>query len=332
MTGKYHIILLLTFALALSGCSDKKPRYERKKPVGFEQKIRVKRYEKALFEIHPDSLQTKIPLLQNDFKFFLGGDRINQQELIKLYDYVTDPALIDLYKNVSEKYPDNQFLVNTFTKLFGYWKAYYPSAPVPVIYTYISGLDYSRPVILTDSLIIISLDMYLGRDFDGYREMGIPKYKRAHFQPGYIAVDVVNEIALSEQPVVRPGGKLIDRMIFHGKQLYFKDALLPDIHDTTKIKYTGDQLQWIEANEKMIWSFIIENELLFTGNYSRFKKLLSDGPFTSEFGRSSAPRIAQWIGWQIVRDYMEANPSVSLKQLMQTTDSQSILDKSGYKP
>lgn len=332
MTGNYLIILLLSFTFALSGCSDKKPRYERKNPVDFEHKIQVKRYEKALFEIHPDSLQTEIPLLQKDFNFFLGKDSINQQELIKLYDYVTDPALIDLYKRVSEKYPDNKFLVNTFSKLFGYWKAYYPSTPVPVIYTYISGLDYSRPVIFTDSLIIISLDMYLGKGFDGYQEMGIPKYKRTHFQPDYIPVDVVNEIALSEQPFVRPEGKLIDRMIFHGKQLYFKDALLPDIHDTTKIKYTGDQLQWIEANEKMIWSFIIENELLFTGNYSRFKKLLSDGPFTSEFGRSSAPRIAQWIGWQIARNYMETNPSVSLKQLMQTTDAQSLLDKSGYKP
>lgn len=318
-------------AFAFAGCGSNKARYEKKQPVEINEEIKIKRYEKALFQLNPDSLENKINSLQRDYGFFLGTDSIKQQQFIRLYDYITDPALIDLFEKVEEKYPDNRLLSEDILSLLTYLKAYKPNAPVPVVYTYISGLDYSQPVMYFDSILVISLDMYLGESFDGYRTLGIPKYKRAHFRPEYIPVDIAAQIANSVHPA-KPEGKLIERMIHHGKELYFKDALLPNTHDSLKIKYSASQLEWIKASEKMLWSFIIENELLFSGRYSKFKKLLSEGPFTSEFGRTSAPRIAHWIGWQIVRKYMEEKPGTSLNELMQMTDAQLILEESGYKP
>ncbi len=331
MRAIIHIIILTTVVFSFAGCGSNKARYEKKKPVKLNQEIEIKRYEKALFRLNPDSLENKITSLQTDFGFFLGTDSIKQQQLIRLYDYITDPVLVDLFEKVEEKYPDNRLLSENILSLISYLKAYNPNAPVPVVYTYISGLDYSQPVMYLDSILVISLDMYLGESFDGYRSLGIPKYKRAHFRPEYLPVDIATEISNSVQPA-RPEGKLIERMIHHGKELYFKDALLPNTHDSLKIKYSASQLEWIRASEKMLWSFIIENELLFSGRYSKFKKLLSEGPFTSEFGRTSAPRIAQWVGWQIVRKYMEKNPETSLSELMQMSDAQSILEESGYKP
>ncbi len=327
----FQIFIFLFVGFTFSGCGSNKARYEKKQPAKLNQEIEIRRYEKALFQLNPDSLENKINLLQNDFSFFLGTDSIKQQQLIRLYDYITDPALVALFEKVEEKYPDNSLFSENIYSLISYLKAYQPNTPVPLVQTYISGLDYSRPVMYFDSILVISLDMYLGENFDGYRTMGIPKYKRAHFRPEYIPVDIAAQIANSVHPA-KPEGKLIERMIYHGKQLYFKDALLPNTHDSLKIKYSASQLEWIRASEKKLWTFIIENELLFSGKYSKFKKLLSEGPFTSEFGRSSAPRIAQWIGWQIVRKYMEENPKTSLYELMQMTNAQSILEESGYKP
>lgn len=331
MRAIFQIIIFLFLAFTFAGCGNNKARYEKKQPVKLNQKIEIKRYERALFQLNPDSLESKISILQSDFGFFLGTDSIKQQQLIRLYDYITDPALLDLFEKAEEKYPDNSLLSEEIFSLITYLKAYKPNAPVPVVYTYVSGLDYSQPIMYFDSILLISLDMYLGESFDGYRTMGIPKYKCAHFRPEYIPVDIARQIANSVHPA-KPEGKLIERMIHHGKQLYFKDALLPNTPDSLKIKYSASQLKWIRASEKMLWSFIIENELLFSGRYSKIKKLLSEGPFTSEFGRSSAPRIAQWIGWQIVRKYMEKNPRTSLNKLMQMSDAQSILEESGYKP
>ena len=48
--------------------------------------------------------------------------------------------------------------------------------------------------------------------------------------------------------------------------------------------------------------------------------------------KDSPGRIAYYIGWEIVNDYMENNPRLTLEALMQNTESQEILQQSGYKP
>jgi uncharacterized protein YjaZ len=58
---------------------------------------------------------------------------------------------------------------------------------------------------------------------------------------------------------------------------------------------------------------------------------MTDGPFTSGFAEESPARTGSWLGWQIVKDYMDNN-DVTLKELLKDTDSQKILEKSGYKP
>jgi hypothetical protein len=39
-----------------------------------------------------------------------------------------------------------------------------------------------------------------------------------------------------------------------------------------------------------------------------------------------------WVGWQIVRKYMQENKDVTLQQLMAQKDAQYILNGSKYKP
>ena len=46
----------------------------------------------------------------------------------------------------------------------------------------------------------------------------------------------------------------------------------------------------------------------------------------------SPGRIAYWLGWKIVYEYIENNKNLTLEQLMQNTDAQQILQQSGYKP
>lgn len=317
----------------LTGCQNNKPRYQS---ISLDETpevdLEIHRYEQVLFATSPDNLATDVKEFQDTFSFFLGTDQINEQQLIRLKNYISDPALISLYQKAREKYPDNIQLQESLSPLLRYYKYYFPQAITPSVYTYISGIDYQHPVFVADSLIIVAIDMYLGSDFNAYTKAGIPAYKRKHNTQVYLPVDIAEQLARQElaNPVAQ--GRFLERIIHHGKVLYFKDAMLPAVNDSVKVKYTKEQLEWVEQNEKMIWSFIVENELLFSGRYDAYKKLLSDGPFTAEFGRESAPRIGHWIGWQIVRDYMETNPSVTLNDLLDTKDVRTILDASGYKP
>jgi uncharacterized protein YjaZ len=77
---------------------------------------------------------------------------------------------------------------------------------------------------------------------------------------------------------------------------------------------------------------MIENNLLFSQEESVYRNYIQESPFTKPFGNVSPGRFGLFLGWKIVKAYMENNPNITLEQLMQTTDLQMILNKSAFKP
>jgi CheY-like chemotaxis protein len=124
----------------------------------------------------------------------------------------------------------------------------------------------------------------------------------------------------------------IDKISVYEYDTILLDLMLPETPDTVKIGYTQKQLAWCRDNEKNIWAFLIDNELLYASGAETMRKFFTDGPFTHEFSRQAPARIGEWTGWQIVRSYMLKNPTVTPAQLFADDDAQSILIKSGYRP
>ena len=81
-----------------------------------------------------------------------------------------------------------------------------------------------------------------------------------------------------------------------------------------------------------MWSYFIQNKMLYSTDLNEIMKFTHEGPFTSAFSKESPARTAHWVGWQIVRAYMNKNPEITLQQLMDEMDAQKILTQSKYKP
>ena len=64
----------------------------------------------------------------------------------------------------------------------------------------------------------------------------------------------------------------------------------------------------------------------------QFNSYINYSPFAKGMSNKSPGRIAYWLGWKIVYEYIENNKNLTLEQLMQNTDAQQILQQSGYKP
>ncbi len=191
---------------------------------------------------------------------------------------------------------------------------------------------YEQPVTYADSVIIIALDDYLGQDYKSYPELGIPAYRFSKMRKEYIVSDCMKEIARSFIIPDKSKNSFLDRIIFEGKILYFADAMMPDMHDTIKIGYSSSQLKWCESNEANIWSLFIDRNILYKTDIMTINKFTGDGPFTTGLAKESPARIGSWIGWQIVRSYMDNNKNVNMKTLISNYDSQNILQLSKYKP
>ena len=115
--------------------------------------------------------------------------------------------------------------------------------------------------------------------------------------------------------------------------MYLLDLYLPAISDKLKIGYLEPKLDWAVANEEDIWKYFIERKLLFSTDTKLNKRFLDNAPFSKfylENDNQSPGRIGIWLGWQIVRSYMQNN-DVSLQQLLKINDLD-LYKKSKYKP
>lgn len=329
---KNLILLTLLSVFFLVCCSPNGQKREEQKLSGISiEPVQIQRYEKALFTLNPDSLGKGLRRIAEKFPVFLDAELHDTLNIIQLHEFVTNPLNIRLYDSVVTKYPTLTHFENQFTKAFKWFRYYFPGKEIPDVNSYVSGLVFDYPVQFIRGDMIIALDMYLGENMEVYRKMGIPRYKIMRMNSDYIVRDGIYELYYYHF-LEKPGKNVLEKMISKGKHLYFLDALLPNTPDHKKIGYPEEKLQWCIRNERNLWAFMIENELLYASDAYTLRKFFNDGPFTSQFSNDSPARLGEWLGWQIIRAFMKNNPQVTLKQLLKINDPQEILKRSGYKP
>jgi len=321
--------IFLIGAITFQACTTRNLKFPQAEISKLDEiDVQVHRYGKTLFELDTNNFKEGLKSIYHEYNFFLEGDLDDSANVQKLYNYVSDTRLVSIYKETIEVFPTTDELEVEIAGGFSRFHYFFPEISIPKVYTYISDMYYEVPVWRKDSALIIALDIYLGKDFPLYRQLGLPMFRIRNMAPEYLTVDVMKAMYQEELSIDYKRKTLLDRMIDEGKILVYLDAVLPDIHDSIKIRFTGNQLNWAIENEKNVWAFLVGNELLYATDYHMQTKLMQDGPFTEGFGNDSPSRLGAFIGWQIVTDYLVKNPGLSLRQLFDETDAQLILQKS----
>jgi hypothetical protein len=333
--NRYLLFLPLILLPLLHACKNKNPevampmKLEAEIPEG---KIEIKRYEKALFGLDKKHLRQGMASLYPDYSFFLGDQWQDTMNILRIYNFLNDPNIQELYSLTVKKYPDVSFLENGLTDAFGRYRQAYPEKPVPGAYSYVSGLDIDNPIYFYDTAMAIALDVFLGNEVVAYQKAGLPKYKIDRFTPNHLLPQCMLAVSANIIRVDEKQNALLDQMVMAGKALYFLDVTLPDVKDEYKIGYTAPQMAWSRSNESKTWAFLIEHQLLFSSVPQGISKMMTDAPFTAGFAAESPGRLGAYLGWQIVRAYMQQADGITLKNLMEDTDAQKILKVSKYKP
>lgn len=292
----------------------------------------IKRYEKALFALDPENLKQEIATIYPDYALFLGTNWKDTMNLIRLRNYLTDKDIREIYNYSEQQYPNLDFLQSAINEAFTLLRKYYPGIKNPGVYTYVSGLDIENPVIFNDTVIILALDDFLGSEAFVYKKAGIPVYKTLRMNRANLVPACLAEVARSLVSADESKMTLLDLMLAEGKTLYLLDLLLPRTPDELKIGYTSSQLEWCHRNEASVWAYIVENRYLYSTDVQASVKFINDAPFTSGLVNESPGRLGTWTGWQIIKSYMKNNPEVTLQALLASTDAQTILAQSKYRP
>ncbi|GAA3766396.1 gliding motility lipoprotein GldB [Flavobacterium ginsengiterrae] len=283
--------------------------------------IKVERFDKVFFETKPEDLAK----VKKQYPFFFPEGNDDNVWLQKMQE----PIWREVYEEVQKKYANFEPVREEFNELFKHVKYYFPKTKTPKVITIIGEMDYNTKAIYADSLVIVALELYLGKDHKFYE---FPNYIKYNFEEKQIMPDVVSSFTYRNIPAY-PDKNLISQMIFEGKELYAKDLLLPQYTDAEKMGYSSEQIKWCEENENYMWRYFLENEMLYSLDPKLTTRFIAPAPFSKfylEIDNDSPGRVGAWIGWQIVRSYMKNN-NVSLSELLKV-NAKEIFEKSKYKP
>lgn len=267
-----------------------------------------------------------LPRLKAEFPAFFPKQYNDSIWIEKL----TDTLQKQLENEVLKQFQEDEDLLEVLEPLFQHIKYYFPKFETPLIITATSDVDYRNKVILTDSLLVLGLDNYLGSEHQFYE--GIDKYISKEMEPSQIGPDVAKTYA--KQYVKPPSGNsFLGQIIYYGKQLYLADLWLPNNSDAEKIGYTEEEYAWAEENEEYMWRYFVEKEMLYSTNPKLGARFISPAPFSKfylEIDNESPGMLGRYLGWKIVRAYMDRTKT-DVQQLM-ITDADEIFKNSKYKP
>lgn len=333
-TSKYLILLLLV--VALFACKKNRLKVD---VSDIELELNLHRFEKVMFENAPDEVPDLLLSLYDEHASFID---LYTEEIIKigpihnddfaqyLKTFLTDTVYTQVAAAVLTTFSNLEPIETDLQKGFKHYRYYFPNKLVPDIYTYFSGFNES--MVVAENFIGISLDKYLGTDCVFYQYLGIPRFKGANMNPQKIVPDVFYAWAITEFPYRDSIDNLLSNMIYQGKLIYFTEAMSPHLPDSLLIGYRADQIKWSKVHEAQMWTYLVEKRLIYNTERLELRRYIGDSPFTNTFGNDSPGRTGVWLGWQIVRSFMNNNKELTLADLMEMNDAQELLNRSKYYP
>ncbi len=303
--------------------------------------VKIDRLDRELFAIDTskmDSERERLRLKYGDFwtiyeeRLLCVGDPMSApipcNVAIKRFLY--DTEMRGTFDEI-QKLGELTQLEGQLTESFRYFKHYFPQRTLPkAVYAIHGGHNFN--FVRGGDVMAISLEFHLGASSKYYEAMRRPKYISVRNTPDYMAAGYVHSWMMIEFPYQAEKNDVLNRMVYEGKLLYLAKALLRETPDTILFGFTQKQLDWCEASEASMWAALIEEKKLFSESEDDIMRLVNEAPFTTGFPRESPGRAGTWIGYRIVKAFMDKNESVSLDALMQINDGQTILTKSKYKP
>ncbi len=245
------------------------------------------------------------------------------EENIKL---LQNPYLDTLYQQTF-KLINTQEVAYELDQAFARIKSFYPEFESPKVQAVYSA--FGKDLYLSDSLIVIGLDYYLGEEAS-YRP-NVYDYILRRFTPEHLVPQLLQFMSLPYNQTKEGQRSVLDEMIYYGKALAFAQQMSPCSDENLIIGYTRQELADATVSEAVIWNHFLENRLLYSEDPNAITRYVDERPNVLEIDRKCPGRIGQWLGWEIVKAYLEETDG-DFVGLMKETDSQKILTQSKYRP
>ncbi|MDE6395330.1 MAG: hypothetical protein K2K77_08315, partial [Duncaniella sp.] len=248
-------------------------------------------------------------------------------------DYAEKQSIREHVKGVESEFTDTERESRALGKIFASIQEQLPEVKIPDVYTIIS--PFAQSIFVTDSMLYIGLNHYLGPDYEAYEYF--PEYVRRLKVRERIPLDVTEALVRTSYPFVPATDypQAVQRLAYEGAVALAMERLT-GASTRDVLGYDADQYKWLDNNEGQMWRALAERQLLFSTDGAVIRSLVDVGPHTSVLSPDSPGRAGRYIGRKLVGAYMDndKNDAVSLRQLLSPEfyNDPALLTKAGYYP
>lgn len=297
-------------------------------------KLKVYRMEKELFNNTitdidglNKTLLKKYGFLYEAFisKMIAEGSPYDPTIGVRISKFRRDSTIIKINNAITKEFNDFSEFEAGFEKAFSYYNYYFPDSTLPELVTFYS--NFNAKIFPMQNTLAIGLDMYLGSENPIVKQIPLdvlPQFIKNDMDKKYMVADGMKYWLLNRFYDEKAGDDFVSKIIELGKIMYLLDAMMPNVSDDIKINYSKEDLDWVRNNENNIWKILVDNQVLYTKNPMVINQYIVDGPFTKGLPDASPSKVGVWVGWQIVRDYVNEN-NVDVLSLLKEKNNLKIL-------
>lgn len=362
LTGFANCSPLLLLLFLLFSCQDDQaelPDLSTEPLPSFE----LVRFEQALFQADTNNLAPAIDQLVREYPAFSDiffrfviplkrGDFDEAEQLLVLKAFLRYPLIQEIFNRSQQLYADmstvgldldsrrsmpsgNSNDWPALAQALQLYQYYLPQTQLPdTVTTFVSQFEYAG-FLYSDNDLAIGLDLFLGPDFN-YRQVSVEEtifsdYLTRTYNSDHLVASAIR-LLMEEDIPIPVAGRLIDHMVANGKRIYLLDKVLPTISDTVISRMAPEDLAWCQDNEAQVYAYLAREELLYSTDLREIRRYVDPAPTSRGMPEESPGEAANYVGWQMVKAYMERNPDTSIPELIALEDGQQLLSRSAYKP
>ena len=326
-----RLIFFLVIFL-FSSCSNKECGFSSYKSI--DKEITVNNYIDSIINI--DNRSDFIQLLNKNSEFLYPffdvreGDIIEREKYIStIYSNLIDNIYYDsLHNDVVNTFNNINQITDELNYSFHLYNRKSNKKFTPNINMLVSGFFHDIEV--DSENITIGIEYFLDKN-NKFKPSDLPSYVLDRYTPKHLSSTILSTFFSQFNLYDQSDQSMINEMIAFGKLYYIISEILPCVNHNIILGYTLEDFDRIQENEAFIYSYFIQNELLFNQKEEVKKKYLDERPKTFEISSQIPGRIGRWLGYQIVSSFMESS-SYSYEELLLESDYSKIFYSSNYKP
>jgi hypothetical protein len=272
-----------------------------------------------LLELH-QRFKEEIPeIYEYQLGYCIGISDLNDTAFVNsMRSFLADPYIKRVEERISDQFKDLSTHRNEIYSGFQHLKFHLPKVEIPESVVFMNSF-FASNAFSTERQIGIGLERYLGKETDVILELpgdSFYQWMKDGLDERYLTRDALCSWIMTHI-VEDVSGNLVEQMIRWGKVIYLTEAAFPEKDKSILLRYSEDGMKWALDQERDIWDYLVREKLLFKID-ERFKiNMLNEGPFTVGLPEKGPDRLGQFIGWRMVRKYMEIK-RVSVEELINT--------------